>query len=142
MNERLKVYFDREHQLVICRPVGTLSAQDTGELLYFLRGVEGSEPGPFNRLLDLSLVTEIELRSAAIYEYARARREDTHHFQRFRSAVIAPTPETEVAAEIYATLMESSTIEVRIFGDTEAAANWLGVSEEAVRVESQRRHVA
>jgi hypothetical protein len=131
MYDLLKIDFNGEHRLATCRPVGVLRAEHVGQLFNFLSAIEDANPKSFNRLLDLSLVNDVQLRSWVIYEYARARREGTAHLSRFRTAIIAPDSSTEEVALIYAKLVESSVIQVRIFGDAASAAKWLDVPEKA-----------
>src|SRR5262245_17530971 len=126
MKVELKVAFNEEYRLAICRPVGIVRAEYVGQLLNFLLAFEDSNPHPFNRLLDLTGVTEIQLKSVAIYDYARARRKATAHLPPFRTAIIAPEL-AETVAVIYATLMKGSKIEVEIFRDASSAAHWLAV---------------
>jgi hypothetical protein len=135
MRDRLKIEISAEHRLAICRPAGLFGAEHAVQLLNFLLAFEDSNPEPFNRLLDLSLATEIRLSGAVIYEFARARREATAHLPPFRTAIIAPDPSAEEVALIYATLMEGSKIQVGVFGDSSSAAHWLGVPEKVVQSE-------
>ena len=135
MSERLKIDFSAEHRLAICRPVGLVGTELVGQILHFLLAVEECNQEPFNRLLDLTLATDIQLSGIVLYTYARARREATAHLLTFRTAIVASDPDTEDVAQIYAKLMEGSKIQVRIFSDTSSAANWLGVPDKVVRSE-------
>jgi hypothetical protein len=138
MYDALKIDFNAEHRLAVCRPVGILRVDHASQLLNFLLAFEDSNPEPFNRLLDLSLVSEVRLKSWMIYEYAWARREATAHLPTFRTAIIAPDPSAEEVALIYATLMESSKIQVGVFRGATSVAKWLGVPETVVQ--SERVH--
>src|SRR5262245_13787841 len=135
MDHPLKIDYDRTYRLAICRPVGLFGAEHLEQLLKFLLAFEDSNPGPFNRLLDLTRVTEIRLSRPAIYEYARARREATANLPPFRTAIIAPNTSAEEAALIYARLMEGSKIQVGIFRDAISAADWLCVPEAVIHSE-------
>ena len=133
MDNPLKIDFNPDYRLAICRPVGLLGAQHAAQLLNFLFGFERDNPEPFNRLFDMTLITEIQLSSAVIYYYARARREATVHLPPFRTAIIACAPSEEEVAATYATLMKGSKIEVGIFRDAGSAARWLSVPEAATQ---------
>jgi len=135
MNDTLNVHLNREHRLVICRPTGVVSEQHANELLKFLIPFEQSNSAPFNRLLDLSEVTEIQLTSPVIFAFTRARREETKRLPPFRTAIIAPDHTTEAFALIYAALMKGSQIQVAIFADARIVPNWLGVPESALQLE-------
>jgi hypothetical protein len=129
MDNPLKIDFNPTYRLAIFRPVGLFGAQHLGQVLNFLIPLESSNPVPFNRLLDLTLVTEIRISGPAIYEFARARREATAHLPPFRTAIIAADSSAEEVALVYATLMEGSKIQVGIFPDASSAADWLCVPE-------------
>src|SRR5262245_18723626 len=98
MNHLLNIEFNRIYRLAICRPVGLFSAEHLEELLNFLLAWEASGPLPFNRLLDLTLVTDIQLSHSALFEYARARREATENLPPFRTAIIARHQSAEEVA--------------------------------------------
>jgi len=87
---------------------------------------------PFDRVLDLSRVTDISLNSASVRAYADARREATAHLAAFRTAIIAHGPGTESAAKLYAVLCKDSQIRVEVFRDASSAAAWLAVPVESI----------
>jgi hypothetical protein len=133
MDNPLNIDFDRTYRLAIFRPVGLFGAEHLGQVLNFLIPLETSNQEPFNRLLDLTLVTEIRISGPAIYEFARARREATAHLPPFRTAIIATDPSAEEVALLYATLMQGSKIQVGIFRDTSSAADWVCVPESVIQ---------
>jgi hypothetical protein len=135
MNDGLEININAEHRLIICRRAGLLGAEHAGQLMNFLFVLEDSNPNPFNRLLDLSLVTEIRLSSAVVYAYAMVRPAATANPSTLRTAIVAPNPSVEAAALIFATLMEDSRILANIFRDLASAAHWLGVPEKIIRRE-------
>src|ERR1051326_1437833 len=132
MYDALKVDFNSEHQLVVCRPHGIIDEYFAIQLLNFLLALEEVSE-PFNRLLDLTFVTAILLGSGKIKEYAEARSQATAHLAPFRTAVIAPGPETEAAARLYATLVAGSKIHVNVFPNASSAAQWLNLPEQVLR---------
>jgi hypothetical protein len=135
MDNPLKIDFNSDYRLAICRPLGLLGAEHAAQLLNFLLGFERTNPGSFNRLLDLTLVTEIQLSSSVIHWYAGTRREATADVPPFCTAIIAPAPSAEEAAAIFATLVEGSKIQVGIFRDASSAAKWLDVPEAVIQPE-------
>jgi hypothetical protein len=132
MYELINVAYHHEHRLLICRPRGFFYLDFALQLLNFLLALE-EVSNPFNRLLDLALVTGIPLSSQKIQEYAEGRRQATAHRAPFRTAVIAPSPEAEAAARLYAMLVKGSKIEVGIFSNAALAAQWLDLPEDVLR---------
>jgi len=126
MDDALNIDFKSEHRLAICRPQGPLDAKFAAQLLRFLQTQEEHSGEPFNRVLDLSRVTEVQLSSKEIWGYASARRDATAHLPPVRTAIITSATAESVAL-VYASLMKDSRIEVRIFDDADSAADWLGV---------------
>jgi len=133
MYDALKFDLDSQHRLAICRPAGALDENFTGQLLRFLLALEELTSDPFDRVLDLSRVTEVSLNSAAVHAYAEARRQATVHLAPFRTAIIADGSGLESAAKLYAVLVEGSKISVEIFRDASSAAEWLAVPVENVQ---------
>ena len=133
MYDALKFDLDSQHRLAICRPAGALDENFTGQLLRFLLALEELTSDPFDRVLDLSRVTEVSLNSAAVHAYAEARRQATVHLAPFRTAIIADCSGLESAAKLYAVLVEGSKISVEIFRDASSAAEWLAVPVENVQ---------
>jgi len=132
MNDGLEIITNAEHRLVIYRRAGLLGPEHAGQLLNFLLAREDSFPILFNRLLDLSLVTDIRLSSAVIYAYASVRPAANANPPTFRAAIARDSP-VEAAALIYATLMEDSKIPINIFRDAGSAADWLGVPHKVLQ---------
>jgi hypothetical protein len=133
MYDALKVHFNSEHRLVICRPRAVIDDYFAVQVLNFLLALEEVSE-PFNRLLDLTFVTGVSLSSRKIFEYAEARRQATEHLAPFRTAIIAPGPETEAAARLYATLVTGSKIEAEVFSNPSSAAQWLNLPEGVFRL--------
>jgi hypothetical protein len=131
MYETLNIEFQSEHRLFICRPrvVDDCSAM---EILDFLLALEAVAE-PFNRVVDLTNATEYGLSSATIREYAEKRLQNLTDLAPFRAAMISPHPDSVAAGNLYATLMKGSKVEVGVFPNANAAAEWLGVPEDAVR---------
>jgi hypothetical protein len=139
MAKALKIDLEPAHRLAVCRPVQIFGAEHTGQLLNFLLALEETNPEPFNRLLDLTFVTDLQLSGPVIFEYARTRRQTTARRPRFRTAIIAPDTGAEEVALIYATLMECSKIQVGIFPDASSAAKWLHVPEAVTQLEAAKQ---
>jgi len=139
MDNPLKIDFNPTYRLAIFRPVGLFGAEHVAQILNFLIPLENSDPVPFNRLLDLTLASDIQLTGPMIYEYARARREATAHLPPFRTAIIAADSSAEEVALVYATLMDGSKVQVGVFPDASSAADWLCVPEAVFQAEVARQ---
>jgi hypothetical protein len=141
MDNPLKIVFNPTYRLAIFRPVGLFGAEHVAQILNFLIPLESFAPVPFNRLLDLTSASDIQLTGPLIYKYARARREATARLPPFHTAIIATDPSAEEVAFIYATLMEGSKIQVGIFPDSNSAADWLCLKR-SFSQKSQRKNKA
>jgi hypothetical protein len=130
MYDALKLDINSQHRLAICRPVGALDENFAGQLLRFLLALEELTSDPFDRVLDLTDVTDVSLNNAAVRAYADARRKTTARLAPFRSAIIAGGPRAEAVAKLYAELMKDSQIRVEIFRDAPSAAAWLAAPVE------------
>jgi hypothetical protein len=140
MYETLNIELNSEHRLVISRPRGMVGDHVTVELLNFLLALE-EVAEPFNRVADLTYATDVSLSTAAIRAYAERRLHNVAELAPFRAAIIAPSPDSEAAGHLYATLMKGSKVEVGVFRDVSSAAEWLGVPEAALSVQpSPTRH--
>src|SRR5262245_43802775 len=116
MYEALNIEFDSERRLVITRLQGVADDDSARELLNFLLALEEAA-GPFDRVADMTLATDISLSTAAIQEYAKRRLQNLAHLSPFRAAIIAPGPDSQAAGHLYATLMKGSKVEVGVFPD-------------------------
>jgi len=135
MYDALNIDFNSKHRLGICRPCGIIDEYFIFQLLNFLFALE-EVAEPFNRVLDLTLATDIPLTTPELHQYADARRQATAHLLQFRTAIIAPGPHAEAFARLYAMLMKDSKIEIGIFANASSAAEWLRVPEDVVRSQS------
>ena len=126
MYDALNIDFKSEYRLAICRPQGILDARFAAQLLRFLQTQEEPPSEAFDRVLDLTHVTEVQLSSKEIWGYASSRRDATAHLPPVRTAIIT-SGTAETVALVYASLMKDSRIEVRIFDDADSAADWLSV---------------
>jgi hypothetical protein len=135
MYDALNIEFSSGHRLVITRPEGVVDDHTARGLLSFLLALE-EVAEPFNRVADMTLATEISLTTAGIQEYADRRLQNLAHLAPFRAAIIAPSPDSQAAGHLYATLMKGSKVEVGVFPNATSAAQWLAVPEDAIRPRS------
>jgi hypothetical protein len=117
-------YYPR-FKLTTWHPRGILDEALADKLIAFIESEEYIQDAPFDRYTDLSGITEIRASVEHVIETARRRR-----FVRepVKSALFADNPVSLEVAQTYERLMEGALmIQVRAFGDREAAGEWLGV---------------
>lgn len=88
---------------------------------------------PFNRYADLSAIVRIDLNYQDVELFAGDRSTSSEDLPPVKSAIFAPDDRSFEFSTLYAGLMESSPIEVRVFRTVEDAARWLGVPASALR---------
>src|SRR5688500_18967711 len=121
------IEFNETHHLAIFRAKGVLERKLADRLLIFILQMENAHSTPFNRLVDLQRILEIHLTSSDLYQLADERRHATTRMPACRSGIFAPSPLAYGVGRIYQALMEGSIIEVGVFRDGKATAEWLGV---------------
>jgi hypothetical protein len=132
--EKPRIEFDTPHRLAICRPAGQLDAGLAGWLLDFVLAVEEVVGEPFDRLLDVSNVAEVRISGHDLYELSQTRRAACVGRPGFRIAILAPDPIAYATARLYEALTEGCGVKVGVFRDADAAAAWLGVPRDVIRV--------
>jgi hypothetical protein len=90
---------------------------------------------PFNRFADLSKLTGLHLDFMELAELAAKRREAYKGRLPVKTAFLATSELAYGVVRMFASLMETSPIEVQVFRNAEDAAQWLGVPVEALRAE-------
>ena len=139
MYDALKLHIISQHGLAICRPTGALDENFSAQLLRFLLALEEFSTEPFDRLLDLTHVTQVSLNSAAVRSYAAARLEATAQLAPFRTAIIALDGPAKSTADLYSALVKDSNIQVVVFRDVPSAAQWLDVPMEIINSKAPRQ---
>lgn len=126
--------YHAEERLLTWHPRGTLDDTLADQLTMVLDAAELNQTVPFHRCTDLSLLTDINLRTGHVFEIAERRREAV---QPVRSAFFANTAIGFGISRMYETLMEQAVIQVRAFRDRDAAADWLGVPVQLLEAASR-----
>jgi hypothetical protein len=117
--------FHRELALLTWHPDGTLDDDHADEALELMEATEPMEEKGFHRYWDMTRYDRIQLNLDHIVRLARRRRR--YKGPPVKSAFYAVRLISLNIAHMYEELMEGSRIQVGIFGDREAAAEWLGV---------------
>ncbi len=89
---------------------------------------------PFERFVDLSLLTSVAVRTHHLFEFARKRAEQYAGTAPVKSAVFTDDWIGFGIAQMYENLMKKTPIDVRAFRDRAQAAEWLGVPAEILNL--------
>ena len=117
--------FHSDLALETCFPEGVLDHLMAALMVSYISFEEAIATQPFHRYLDLSRLTDIDLDFSEISSLAAERSAACVDLPPVRSAILAPTAETFSAATIFANLMEQTPVNVRVFKEVHAAADWL-----------------
>jgi hypothetical protein len=121
------VYVINRDSLMVGRPKGVLDAAEALDIVEFIEIREAQIETGFNRFCDLTHLEGIHLSSSDLGQLADRRREFNPNNVRVKSAFFATDPLAFGIARMYELLLNSPRIEVRVFNDVQAAADWLGV---------------
>lgn len=114
-------------KLLVARPKGVLDAQPAERIVEFIEIKEAESETGFNRFCDLAHLEEIDLTTAEVRQLAVRRRAFNPNLIHVKSAFYAPDVLGFGIASMYGQLLNSPRIEVRVWSDLHAAADWLGV---------------
>ena len=116
-------YFPKWH-LVTWHPRGVFDDALADQIVAFIELEERIQAAPFNRYVDLSGLTHVELETGHIFNIAMRRHRT---MQRVKSAFWSDKIVTMSIANMYETFMANATIQVRAFIEQKDAAAWLEV---------------
>jgi hypothetical protein len=123
----LHVHVDESDALMIARPRGTLDVEMASEIVDFVEIKELQIETGFNRFCDLTLLDGIRLSYAEIIQLAARRRKFNPNDIAVKSVFLAINPLSFGIARMYEQILGSPRIEVSVWSDPQAAADWLGV---------------
>ena len=124
------VYVVSSDALVVARPKGTLDAQTAERIVEFIEIKEVESETGFNRFCDLTHLDGIHLSPFEVVQLARRRQAFNPNDIHVKSAFFATDLLGRWIANLYERLLNSSRIEVKVWSDIQAAADWLGVKRE------------
>jgi hypothetical protein len=116
-----------DHKLITWYPTGVLDLEMASMIIHFIGFQEKILDDPFDRFADWSRLTDVQLNFVEVTDCATLRREAYADGPPVRSAFFATNPVAFGIARMFATLMEPSPIDVQVFCQIEAAAEWLQV---------------
>jgi hypothetical protein len=120
------IYVVPSDSLMVCRPKGILDAATAAKIVDFIELKEVESETGFNRFCDLTFLEE-HLSPREILRLAVRRQQFNPNYIHVKSAFFATDQVGLDIANMYARLLNSPRIEVRVWSDIQAAANWLGV---------------
>lgn len=121
------VVYRRELSLILWKPRGILDQSLTNEIVVFIDTAEARASKPFNRFADLSALDAVDLNFNFVFSIALHRRLSYAPRPPVKSAFYVTSPATTHYAKLHAMLTDYSPLEVSLFTDRAAAAEWLGV---------------
>lgn len=124
---------DRE-SLMVCRPKGNLDATGAVQIVEFVEIKEVQFETGFDRFADLTLLDSINLSAEHVSRMADRRRGFNPNSIRVKSAFLAVHPLALGVARMYEKLLNSPRIEVRVYDQLEAAADWLAVKPDRLKL--------
>ena len=128
------VLFRKELSLMIWKPHGVLDQALVNEMVAFVEAAEERAQKPFNRFADLSALDAVDLNFRFIFHIALHRRLAFESHPPIKSAFYVMGTATAHYAKLHAMLTDHSPLHVSLFTELAAAAEWLGVPVEALRV--------
>jgi hypothetical protein len=122
----MDVYVIEGDALMVAKPKDILDAQTAKRIVEFMEIKEVETETGFNRFCDLTHLEEVHLSFAEVLPLIERRRFLNPNDVRVKSAFLATNPLAFGIAHTYELLLNSPRIEVRIFSELDAAAEWLG----------------
>ena len=121
------VYPINADKVLVVRLRGVFDAPIAQKLADFIEIKEVEVETGFDRFCDLTHIEGIHLSTADIVRLADRRRAFNPNDIHVKSAFWATDPLGFGIARMYEQLLRSPRIEVRVWRDTQAAADWLGI---------------
>ena len=134
MNLPPGVEFQPERKLVIWRPQGLLNEQVVNKILAFIGEEEAESNQNELRFTDTTGLTEIDLNFRYVFHIGLYRRLSRQGRQSLRSAFLIRNDAFAHYFKLHALLTDHSSLQVKLFEDLEAAARWLDVPAESLRM--------
>jgi predicted metal-dependent TIM-barrel fold hydrolase len=121
------VEFHEDICLLIHRPRGSLDRRTVNKIITVIGELEFTLKKPFNRFLDTLAADVVDLDAEYIRRVSLYRRHFYGNRPSIKTAILATDSTMAEHGRLHASLTEGSPIEVRVFQDRTAAAEWLDV---------------
>ena len=128
--------FYAAHRFVAWQPFGVLDDRLLDDIVDWILVIEKTST-PFNRFIDLSQLTTINVRIAHVFKIAEKRTEEFSGVVPVRTAIYCKELLGFGIAKLYESLMEGTLIKVRAFRDLPSAAEWLAVPSSVLTLEDE-----
>ena len=128
------VLFRKELPLMLWKPHGILDQRLVNEVVAFIDTAEKRASQPFNRFADLSALDMVDLNFKFVFDIALHRRLTSALNPPVKSAFYVTSSATTHYIKLHAMLTDYSPLDVALFTDRAAAAEWLGVPAEALAI--------
>ena len=119
---------------MVWKPHGILDQSLVNEIVAFLGAAEERVQKPFNRFADLSALEAVDLNFSFVFHIALHRRLAFTSHPPAKTAFYVTSPATTHYVKLHAMLTDHSPLHVSLFTERGAAAKWLGVPVEALKV--------
>jgi hypothetical protein len=128
------VLFRKEFSLMVWEPHGILDQALVNEIIAFVEAAEEKAQKPFNRFADLSALGAVDLNFRFVFHVALHRRLVFKSHPPVKTAFYVTSATATHYAKLHALLTDHSPLHVSLFTERAAAATWLGVPVEALRM--------
>ena len=130
-----EIEFHEDIRLLIYRPRGLIDETAINKIIGVIEDIEANTHEPFNRFSDTSETPDVELNFRYVIHVSLYRRLSHAGRPPVKSAILATDSAIIHYARLLALLTQGSSIKVRVFGEREEAAQWLGVPVDLLTVQ-------
>jgi hypothetical protein len=130
MNLPPDIEYHDDIRLLIYKPRGVLNEQSVDKIVSIIGELEAKLREPFDRFFDTLGHDEVELNYRYVIQISLYRVLSYGDQPPVKSAILATDSTIIHYSQLHAIITQDSPINVRIFGEREEAAKWLGVPVE------------
>ena len=127
------IFFKPAIHLLVWRPRGLLNEGAVNKVIAFIRDIEAKSDDNELRFIDTSGLNAIALNFRYVFHVALYRRTSRMGKRSIKSAFLVKNPEFEHYFKLHAILTDHSPLQVQLFKEIKAAADWLGVPLEVLQ---------
>jgi len=127
MNLPPGIEFHEDVRLLVYRPRGLIDEASVNKIISVLADLEANMKEPFDRFSDTLEADEVDLNFRYVIHISLYRRLTYKGKLPIKSAILATDSTMIHYAKLHALMTQGSPINVQLFQEREAAAQWLGV---------------
>ena len=124
-----------ELNLLLWKPHGVLDEKVINEMIAFVGDLETQTETNQNRFIDTTALTSVELNFRYVFHVALYRRLSRQGRSSIKSAFLVRDDALGHYFKLHALLTDRSPLQARIFEELQAAATWLDVPVESIKLE-------